>query len=278
MVLGARYNQGAVFRFGTVDLYEVGLFTRPLTPAERDQLEAYVQQRHEVVWSPWFIGDDLAWFHDVDASEFALSGGLVDQWDDLTGKGRHWAQSGSGRPLKTTDGDERNVVRFDGIDDLMTLAGALPTLEPFSVGVVYRVRDRGDFEGVLTAVPPVGTDHTDFWTFRCASAGSEEMQLFGRSAEADPLDLTLADSSAAQIAVWTVAGGTGELRDGNGSTTDSYGGSFGAPTEIVLGARYGGAPFGYAGIDVLATIGASRALSAVDQQRLIAWASAKWSL
>lgn len=278
MVLGARYNQGAVFRFGTVDLYEVGLFTRPLSPAERDQLEAYVQQRHQLVWNPRFIGHDLAWFHDVDASDFALSGGLVDQWNDLTAHGRHWAQSVGGRPLKTTDGEGRNVVRFDGIDDLLTLAGALPTLEPFSVSVVYRVHDRGDFEGVLTAAPPVGTDHTDFWTFRNASAGSQEMQLFGRSAETDPLDLPLADSGDAQIAIWTVNGGTGELRDGSGSVTDSYGGNFGAPAEIVLGGRYSGAPFGYAGVDVLATIGASRALSVVDQQRLVDWASAKWSL
>ena len=33
-----------------------------------------------------------------------------------------------------------------------------------------------------------------------------------------------------------------------------------------------------AAIDVLATVGASRALSTTDQQRLIEWASARWSL
>ncbi len=63
-----------------------------------------------------------------------------------------------------------------------------------------------------------------------------------------------------------------------GSSVDSYGGSFGTPAGIVLGGRYDGAPFGYAAIDVLATVGASRALSATDQQRLIDWASARWSL
>jgi hypothetical protein len=104
------------------------------------------------------------------------------------------------------------------------------------------------------------------------------MQLLGRSAEANPLSLTLADSSAAQVAVWAVGSGTGELRDGAGSSTDTFAGSFGGPSGIVLGGRYAGAPFGYAAIDVLATVGAARALSTADQQRLVAWATARWSL
>ena len=32
MVLGARYNDGTAFRFGAVDIYEIGLFTRELEP------------------------------------------------------------------------------------------------------------------------------------------------------------------------------------------------------------------------------------------------------
>ncbi len=278
MVLGARYNDGTAFRFGAVDIYEIGLFARELGPVERDLLDAYVQLRHGLVWEPRFIGNDLAWFHDVDDSSFVLSGGLVDQWQDLTSNGRHWTQSGSGRPLKTTDGNGRNVVQFDGIDDFMTLAGSLPALQPCSVGVVYRVRERGDFDGIQSAAPPAGTDHTDFWTFRNGSAGSLAMQLFGRSAETNELSLSRIDSGAAQVAVWTMGSGTAVLRDGAGSGTDSYGGSFGAPAEIVLAGRYEGAPFGFAAIDVLATIGATRALSAADQARLVAWANAKWSL
>jgi hypothetical protein len=92
------------------------------------------------------------------------------------------------------------------------------------------------------------------------------------------LSFTAGDSGAAQVAVWTLQSGTGAFRDGLGSTTDAYDGGFGTPDEIVLGGRYSGAPFGYAAIDVLATVGASRALSTTDQQRLIDWASARWSL
>ncbi|HEX6114101.1 MAG TPA: hypothetical protein VFZ10_17510 [Geminicoccaceae bacterium] len=278
MVIGARYNEGAVFRFGAVDIYEIGLYPRELTPAERDAVETYVQNRHGLTWNPRFIGNDLAWFHDVAASGFALTGDAVDQWNDLSKNARHWVQTGASRPLKTFDGAGREVVRFDGTDDLMALTGALPTLQPFSVGVVYGVRARSDFAGILSAIPPAGTDHTDFWTFRSASAGSLEMQLLGRSAEADPLSLSLVDSSSMQIAIWSVSAGMGELRDGAGSSADTFAGSFGGPSGIVLGGRYAGAPFGYAAVDVLATLGAARALSTADQQRLVAWANAKWSL
>jgi hypothetical protein len=278
MVIGARYNQGAVFNFGAVDIYEIGLYVRELSPAERDQIESYLQRRHRLAWNPYFIGKELAWFHDAEASSFALSGSHVTQWDDLSGNGRHWTQAGAGTPLRASDQEGRTIVQFDGTDDLLQLAGPLPVLEPFSVGVVYRVRDRSDFTGIMSAVPPAGTDHTDFWTFRNASAASLNMQLFGRSAEVNQLFLERADAEVAQTAVWVCASGTSRLRDAAGSSVDTYGGSFGAPASIVLGGRYSGAPFGYAGIDVLATIGASRALSVPDQQRLVDWATARWSL
>ena len=278
MVLGARYNQGAVFNFGAVDLYEVGLYTRELSPAERGQIESYLQRRHRLRWNPNFIGKELAWFHDADASSFTLSGSQVDQWSDLSGNGRHWTPTGADQPIRTVDGEGRNVVQFDGVDDLLELSGPLPALEPFSVGLVYRVRDRGDFTGMISVVPPAGTDHTAFWTFRNASAASFAAQLFGRSAEVNQLLLERADGGSAQAAVWACGSGTGRLGDALGSSVDTYGGSFGAPAGILLGGRYSGAPFGYAAIDVLATIGASRALSTTDQQRLIDWASARWSL
>jgi hypothetical protein len=278
MVLGARYNQGAVFNFGAVDLCEVGLYARELSPAERDQVEAYLKQRHALAWNPRFIGKDLAWFHDVDASGFILSGDQVDQWSDLSGKARHWSSTSTDRPIKTSDGNGRSIVRFDGIDDLLTLSGGLPALEPFSVGVVYRMRERADFTGIMAAAPLAGADHADFWTFRNASAASFDFELFGRSAELDTLSLAAGDSGAIQVAVWTTASGSGTLRDVLAISTDTYGGIFGTPAEIVLGGRYDDAPFGYAAIDVLATVGATRAISTADQQRLIQWASARWSL
>ena len=93
------------------------------------------------------------------------------------------------------------------------------------------------------------------------------------------MSLAADDSGAMQVAVWTAASGVATLRDALRKPAPTPTPAvFGTPAEIVLGGRYDGAPFGYAAIDVLATVGASRALSTTDQQRLIEWASARWSL
>ena len=104
------------------------------------------------------------------------------------------------------------------------------------------------------------------------------MRLSGRSLEADPLQLDRPDAGAVQIAIWTAATGNATLRDADGDVADSYGGSFGTPAAIVLGARYDAGPFNHAEVDVMATVGVNSALAAVDQQRLIDWAIAKWGV
>ncbi len=277
IVLGAGYNNDAPSSFGAVDLYEVGLFDRVLNAAELDQLEAYLRGRYGLVWNPMHIGANLAWYHDALESGFTLDATRVDQWDDLSGAARHWTQSGDARPTKTTDG-AYEIVRFDGVDDVLSMAGVLPALEPFSVAVVYAVRSRGDFEGVMSAAPASGADHTDFWSFRTATAASNEMELFGRSLETDQLTLARPDSGTVQIAIWTAASGDAELRDDAGALTDTYDGGFGTPAEIVLGGRFDGAPTGFAEIDVYATVGVARALSSADQQKLIDWAAIRWNV
>jgi hypothetical protein len=169
-------------------------------------------------------------------------------------------------------------VRFDGVDDVLDLAGTLPALQPFTAAVVYRVRSRGDFVGVMSAAAESGLDHESFWTFQTASAASNDMQLLGRSLEADELALTRADNDVAQIAIWTAATGTATLQDRAGQISDTYGGSFGTPAVIVLGARYEAGPFNHADIDVMGTVGVNSALAGADRQKLIDWAIAKWGV
>jgi hypothetical protein len=270
------FNQFATSPFGNTDLYEVGLYTRPLAAGELDQLEAYLKSQHAVVWSPGYLDTALAWWHD-DWSPFSLTGSLVDQWNDRSGNGRHWLASAAARPEKTTATGSL-VVRHDGIDDVMALTGTLPVLQPFTVAVIYRVRDRDDFRGVLSAATASGVDHTTFWTFELALAASNALQLYGRSEEAVPLALTRPDSGGVQIALWTVAAGNASLRDASAEVAGSYGGSFGTPAAIVLGARYDGSPFNHAAVDVMATVGVSSALATPDQLKLIGWASARWGV
>jgi len=270
ITIGAKaFDQFVSTPFGFIDVYEIGLYTRVLAAAELDQLESYLRSGHQIIWSPGYLDSSLAWWHD-DWSAFTVTGSLVDQWDDRSGNGRHWTASASARPNKTTDAGSI-VVRLDGVDDVMSMAGALPALQPFTVAVVYRVRNRVDFEGVLSAAAATGLDHAHFWTFETAAAASNNMQLFGRSVESgsQQMVLTRVDAGVAQIAIWTANAGDATLRDRTGAVSDSYGGSFGTPAALVLGARYNAGPFNYAEIDVMGTVGVTTALAASDQLKLI---------
>lgn len=278
VALGARLNDAAPFAFGAIDLYEVGLFARPLDPTELDQLEGYLRGRRGLHWSPLQFGADLAWLHDAGRSAMDLTGSEIDTWCDLGTAGRHLTQSGTARPDRSVDHQDRAVVRFDGVDDLLSMTGPLPALEPFSVALIFRVRERSDFAGVFSAGPSSGVDHETFLSFQLTDADGVDLQLLGRSAEADPLHLATSQTETIQIAIWTTDSGQAELRDQLGATTDTYGGSLGVPAEIVIGGRFDGSPFGFAAIDVYATLGISRALSAADQQRIVGWAQANWGL
>jgi hypothetical protein len=277
IAIGSRvFNQSAGPTFGFIDVYEVGLYARVLSGPELDQLEGYVKARHGISWSPGYLDSGLAWWHD-DWSSFTLSGSQVDQWHDRSGKGRPWTGSGGARPARVTDAG-KTVVRFDGTDDVLQLGGTLPALQPFTAALVYRVLVRGDDDGVLSAAAASGLDEESFWSFRQASAASGLMRLSGRSLEANPLQLDRPDAGGVQIAIWTAATGNATLRDADGDVADSYGGSFGTPAAIVLGARYDAGPFNHAKVDVMSTVGVNSALAAVDQQRLIDWAIAKWGV
>ena len=278
VTLGARLNDGLPFAFGAIDLYEVGLYGRVLMPAELDQLEAYLQVKRGLLWSPRFLGAALAWLHDVDDSPILATGGAIDRWDDLSGSGRHLAQEADARPVQTVDLSGRHVVRFDGVDDLLAMTGTLPALDPFSAAVVFTVRSRDDFAGILSAAPASGPDVTDFWSFQLTTAAGGEVQLAGQQNETDPIELQRPDAGAAQIAIWTTDAGNASLRDGAGQVSDTFDGGFGVPAEIVLGGRFDGAPFGNAAIDVFATVGVTRVLSADEQTKLIDWAQRRWGI
>lgn len=230
--IGTGLEDAAPSNWGAVDIYEIGAYGRVLAGAELDQLETYCVARRGLVWDPMHLGGDLQWFHDIADSGFTLSGGLVSQWKDLTAASRHWIQSGSARPAKTIDDQGRDVVRFDGIDDVMSMTGAMPALEPFSVAVVYTLRSADDLAGIITAAPDSGVDHASFWTLRVA-ASSGNVQLFGRSLEGDPLDIARPDGGEAHIAIWTMGSGLAERIDAGGLESDSYEGAFGTPAEIV---------------------------------------------
>ena len=182
-------QSGATFSFGAVDLYEVGLFNRELTPGR-------ARPARELPAAAPCAGLEPA----LHRRRARLAPRRRCQQlhhgrrpDRAVGRPEHApAPLDRQRRRASVEDRRRRRARRDQLRRRRRSAGAdragLPTLQPFSVGLVYRVRERSDFTGILSATPPAGTDHSDFWTFRNASAASQQMQLFGRSIEADPLE------------------------------------------------------------------------------------------
>jgi len=74
-------------------------------------------------WTPAEITTAL-WLDAADASTITESGGVVSQWDDKSGNGKHATQSiAQSRPLLTGDGlNGRSVITFDGNDDFFSVS------------------------------------------------------------------------------------------------------------------------------------------------------------
>ena len=62
------------------------------------------------------------------------------------------AQTLSGeRPIKATDGEGRDVVRFDGNDDTLAVASPPSLASGMTLFIVFAVRTRSDFSGIVSA-------------------------------------------------------------------------------------------------------------------------------
>lgn len=67
------------------------------------------RQKAWTAWDPTQM-TTLAWYDATGGTYITESGGLVDQWDDRSGNGRHVAQTGAARPTYAVD-----TVSFDGL-------------------------------------------------------------------------------------------------------------------------------------------------------------------
>ncbi len=200
--------------------------------------------------SPDEIGA-LAFWYDAEASPTIEAGGVVERWDDLSGNGNHAAQAvGSERPTKTTDGESRDVIRFDGIDDTFAVANPPSLASGFTLFVVLAVRTRSDFSGIVSAAAATGADHVAFFSLQNASAASNQLQWLGRSAEADPLLIERDDHATIGLAILSAGGGNARFEDVDGQGLDTYGGTFATPDQIIVAGHYDDGTVGYSAIDV----------------------------
>jgi hypothetical protein len=193
----------------------------------------------------------LAFWYDAEASATIDTGGVVERWDDLSGNENHAVQTtGSERPLKTTDGEGRDVIRFDGIDDTLAVATPPSLATGLTLFLVFAVRTRSDFSGIVSAAAATGVDHEAFFSLQNASAGSGQFQWLGQSAGPNPLLIERADNGGIGLAILSAAAGNARFMDLVGQETDTYEGAFATPDQIIVAGHYNNGTFGYSTIDV----------------------------
>jgi hypothetical protein len=221
----------------------------------------------------------LAFWYDADASPTIEASGVVERWDDLSSNGNHAGQAvSSERPIKVTDGEGRDVIRFDGIDDTLAVASPPNLAAGVTLFIVFAVRTRSDFSGIVSAAAATGIDHEPFFSLQNASAESGQFQWFGRSAEPDPLLIERDDNATIGLAILSAAAGNALFEDLDGQGSDTYDGAFATPDQIVVAGHYDDGTFGYSAIDVYELGLYTRAITAGERVALYDYLRNKYGL
>lgn len=86
-------------------------------------------------------------------SAVTTDGSSVARWEDQSGNSYHFDQATSNnRPvLKTSIQNSKNVIRFDGLNDLMLGSNSLKFKPPVSMFCVVSKRGGSDYQGIYTA-------------------------------------------------------------------------------------------------------------------------------
>jgi hypothetical protein len=208
----------------------------------------------------------LAFWYDAEASPTIDAAGVVERWDDLSSNSNHAGQAASGeRPIKATDGEGRDVIRFDGVDDTLAVASPPSLASGVTLFVVFAVRTRSDFSGIVSAAAATGVDHEAFFSLQNASAASNQFQWIGRSAQANHLLIERDDHAAIGLAILSAAGGNARFEDVDGQGLDTYDGAFATPDQLIVAGHYNDGTFGYSAIDVYELGLYTRALTAGER-------------
>ncbi|MGH6918855.1 MAG: hypothetical protein ACREJ0_14260 [Geminicoccaceae bacterium] len=221
----------------------------------------------------------LAFWYDAEASPTIEASGVIERWDDLSSNGNHAGQTvGSERPIRATDGEGRDVIRFDGIDDTLGVAGPPSLATGVTLFIVFAVRTRSDFSGIVSAAAATGVDHEAFFSLQNASAVSGRFQWLGHSAGSDPLLIERDDHATIGLAILSAAAGAALFDDLDGQGSDTYDGAFVTPDQIIVAGHYNNGTFGYSAIDVYELGLYTRALTAGERVALYDYLRNKYGL
>ncbi len=77
----------------------------------------------------------------------------------------------------------RTLLRFDGVDDVLSVNTPPSFASGLTFFIVYRVRTAVDFQGIFSASAATGADHQQFFSLEYELALSRRVQVFARSAQ-----------------------------------------------------------------------------------------------
>ena len=212
-------------------------------------------------WTPALLSiRPSLWLDGKDLSTITTSGGVVSQWNDKSGNGRHASQATAGsRPSIVTKG-----LRFDGVDDTLKTASFVLS-QPFSrVSVLAKRNASATAQHYLNTT--TGTPNTAL--FNNSAAGTVSMAA---GTVAPTVNFANGKTS---IFVEQFNGASSTLwQDGVGTT-----GNPGANGLDGVTIASSGAGAGFAQIDVFAVLVIPAILGGWDRQRLEGWLAWQYGL
>lgn len=212
-----------------------------------------------------------AWF---DAPPLALAdASAVSSWTDTSGNARHATQAtGSKQPIyKTAQQNGLAVVRFDGTDDNLDTT-TFARAQPQTTFVVFKMLSSAlANQTVYDSVSAANTGRL----YRQPAAGTPDMRAFAGGTPILTSFTSFDGVFGIMATIWSGASSKQWANGGAGVT-----GSPGAPqgTGIRLGAFGGGAPGGYANMDLGEFFVYNSALSLANINDMGSYLGTRWGI
>lgn len=222
----------------------------------------------------WLDASDLSTLYQSSGGSLATADGdPVGEWLDKSGNGRHAQQSsGTNKPaLKVSIQNAKNVIRFDGSNDYLTLASNITAFTPRSLFAVWKKRTTGVKFCLLSYSPDAGGQQ---YTNLDYSDGN----IYNKS---ENRTWTFSGNQTSFVTTSQIIASPGNYADGsffiNGSTvttTDSGAGSGAGSKFNIVGSRISANDFGDG--DLAELIYYSSALSSTNRDSIFTYLRYKW--
>lgn len=225
-------------------------------------------------------------------SAVTTDGSSVARWEDQSGNGYHFEQGTSNnRPvLKTSVQNSKNVIRFDGSNDVMAGPSALKFSHPASMFVVVSKRGGTDYQGIYSnGILQQCTGYGLFISNTGDNSGAFSTQVRSDASGSNVSSTnyytgTLPSTNTFFIGAGIIDSSTNKAYFNNGSEDSiSHSIASGTPNRGVgIGARYGGvdatSPGFFFNGDIAEIIVYNSALTSSDRGSVRDYLNTKWNI